>query len=133
MLLGVVLAVLLGVLAMHQLSHPAPTGHLMGTAATAMERQQLDPVAAVGMAQLEASSASPQHDGGAGGCLSCGDHPVVMALCVLALALLVLGWRLPRPWSRLVPPPGRRPRPSRPAKVRRLPALTLVELSVSRT
>lgn len=67
------------------------------------------------------------------GCASCGHHPTAMALCILALSLLLLVWRVPPLRSRLIPPitasyvPSWAPAPRQPRP------LSQAELSVCRT
>ena len=157
------LAVVLGVLGMHQLLHPAPLGQSM-SAEQSMSKDLSMPVgqpvsldlsllgrsAAVGhhrnglsaetveamqpAAPLTAPGAAPQqHDPGSAGCSLCGGHSTLVALCILTLSLLVLTWRLPARSLRSAPPVGRCASPSVTLVFRRLPPLSLIELSVCRT
>lgn len=112
------LAVALGVLAMHDLARPAqaqaqaPWGHVAAA-----------PLAHPVSGTIHAVEPSASGDAlGADGCGACSHHPVAMALCILTLVLLVIAWRWAPPPSRPAPPaparhqdPGERePLPSRP-------------------
>jgi hypothetical protein len=72
---------------------------------------------------------------GVEGCAGeCGQHNLLLTSCVLALSLLILGWRLrpPRCWIR--PASLRRAVPRVTGSLGRLrPSLTLAELTVRRT
>jgi hypothetical protein len=67
-------------------------------------------------------------------CPGCGSHPMAVSACLLALTLLVLFWSLSPPKVRRLPPRAPRRRLTLAAvHVRRVPALSLAELSILRT
>lgn len=67
------------------------------------------------------------------GCPACGGHTMALGSCLLALTLLVLSWWFAPPRSRLALQTLWRPAPV-PAMVgRRVPSLSLAELSILRT
>jgi hypothetical protein len=139
-LLGVVLAVAFGVLAMHDLTQPMASSHVMGSTELFATGEPAAPFGAKTMTRAAVADAatvqlgSPTtHSDGVGGCASCGHHPSAMALCVLTLGLLLLVWRLPRLRTRMAPPsaafcaPSWVPVPHEPRKP------SLAELMVCRT
>ena len=77
-------------------------------------------------------------DGSSGGheesCAGCGSHTMALGACLLALTLLVLFWWLAPPRVRLLPPRLlARPVALISLVYRRVPALSLSELSILRT
>lgn len=79
----------------------------------------------------------PSHESSEGhgkGCPGCGSHTMAFGACLLALTLLVLSWWLAPPWVRLLPPQlHARARTVISRVDRRVPALSLAELSILRT
>lgn len=68
------------------------------------------------------------------GCPGCGEHSMALGACLLALTLLVGSWPLLLPRARLLPPTLRlRLAPTVDLVARRIPALSLAELSILRT
>jgi hypothetical protein len=67
-------------------------------------------------------------------CSNCGSHQMAFSTCLLALTLLVLAWSMAPPGLRVIAPNSRLalPRPGSHV-VRRIPAMSLVELSLRRT
>jgi hypothetical protein len=67
-------------------------------------------------------------------CSDCGSHQTAFLTCLLALTLLVLAWSIAPPGLRVIAPSSRlaQPRPG-PQLVRRIPAMSLLELSLRRT
>ncbi len=67
-------------------------------------------------------------------CPGCGGHPMGFTACLLALTLLVLFWWLVPPRVRRLPPkPSRRLAAVMAVPARRVPALSMTELSILRT
>ncbi|WP_375424363.1 hypothetical protein [uncultured Friedmanniella sp.] len=152
---GLVLGVAaLGVIAMHQLSlghmfvapsssHDHPTGMSMATATGPSSRMAVEPGVAVepnkATELVQAAGSRPEKvsavgSAGDNGCAGCaGDHAMIFASCVLTLTLLVLFWWLVLPRLRLAPPlPRWRPHLGLVGR-RRVPAMSLTELSILRT
>lgn len=68
------------------------------------------------------------------GCPDCGSHTMAFSVCLLALTLLVVSWWLTPPQVRLLPPRLAARLVILIARVgRRVPALSLAELSILRT
>jgi hypothetical protein len=68
------------------------------------------------------------------GCPDCDEHSMALGACLLALTLLVLSWPLLLPRARPLPPMLRlRLAPAVVLVARRIPALSLAELSILRT
>jgi hypothetical protein len=67
-------------------------------------------------------------------CSDCSSHQMAFFTCLLALTLLVLAWSIAPPGLRLIAPnsPLAQPRPGSHV-IRRIPAMSLVELSLRRT
>jgi hypothetical protein len=67
-------------------------------------------------------------------CSDCGSHQMAFFTCLLALTLLVLAWSIAPPGLRVIAPSSRlvQPRPGS-HLVRRILAMSLVELSLRRT
>jgi hypothetical protein len=67
-------------------------------------------------------------------CSGCSSHQVAFSSCLLALTLLVLAWSIAPPGSRVIAPISR-PAQARPGShlARRIPAMSLLELSLRRT
>jgi hypothetical protein len=67
-------------------------------------------------------------------CSNCSSHQMAFLTCLLALTSLVLAWSIAPPGLWLIAPNSRlaQPRPG-PHSVRRIPAMSLVELSLRRT
>ena len=127
---ALVLLLLLAVLSMHQLSRnhtlvvsAADSAHSVSSKQESLTDDHSGPVG---------SSAPEVHasDSCQG---SCSNHAAMWAACILALTLLVFNWWLRRP-GRHPQPLGRlwRDRRTRPVQ-RRIPCLSLVELSLRRT
>lgn len=134
--------VVLSVVAMHQLSFghdfvaPSAGTHLHLSAHPSMEDEHEFPAEALDMDEATAGIQPDSSSGGSLGddCPGCGGHSMVLGACLLTLALLVLSWWLAPPRVRHLPPRMR----WRLATVatllgRRVPALSLAELSVLRT
>lgn len=70
-----------------------------------------------------------------GGCAGCPDHHVMALTCLAALVLLAWGWVLSRParWRGVLLPRLLRTNVAAPALTWSRPALSLAELSISRT
>jgi len=93
-------------------------------------------VAGGGSAVLTAATPMTDRGGSAGDdtCPGCGEHSMALGACLLALSLLVLSWLLPPPRGRLLPPMLRlRVVAAVVLVLRRVPPLTLAELSILRT
>ena len=118
--LTAVILVVLGLIAMHQLSseHRIATGQPTDSTAVTMTHGDAgDHAPAVG-----------------DGCADCGGHGIMLATCILILTLLIVAATLIRPGWRLAPPgPTWLPFVPRPPAVRFRTALSLIELSISRT
>ncbi|WP_152364732.1 DUF6153 family protein [Microlunatus speluncae] len=115
-----VILVVLGLIAMHQLSseHRVATG------------QPADPAAMTAL-HGAAGDHAPADDQG---CADCAGHEMALATCLLILTLLLVAAALIRPGWRLAPPGLTRPLPRlAPPAVRFRTALSLIELSISRT
>lgn len=67
------------------------------------------------------------------GCPGCSHHSMTFSSCLLALTLLVSAWGLAPPRVRLLPPRLRRPTTALALLGRRVPPLSLAELSILRT
>ena len=127
---GLVLLLLLAVLSMHQLSRDhtfvlsaADSAHSVSSKQEPLTDAHSGPVGASAHG-VHASDSCP------GECL---NHAAMWAACILALTLLVSKWWLLRP-GRHPQSPGRLWRPIRTRQVqRRIPCLSLVELSLRRT
>lgn len=134
--------VVLSIVGMHQLS----VGHDMATgpAASTVQAESVEDVHRGGttLAHAVAEQAGDHLDTGVSGggpddaCPDCGQHPMAFGSCLLALTLLVLRWLLAPPKPRHVPPrlvPRLASIALRPAVGRRIPPLSLAELSLLRT
>ena len=149
LLLGLSLVVLtMGIVGMHQLSvgHDVATGQAnrhahTGTAASgplgAVPHGHAPADGALPDSHLLAASAPTSVSGAVDhGCPTCDDHETVFESCLLALTLLVFSWLL-RPPRLRHRPPSLLPRPApatvRPTLSRRVPSLSLTELSLRRT
>jgi hypothetical protein len=143
-LLSLILAVVaLSVIGMHQLSlshsfaTPEQAGQRTSAAGPAISVHNTMAVGAIEPTGplVDASSTPPagstDHDDR---CPGCGGHPMPFSACLLALTLLVLFWWLAPPRMRHLPPhTAWRPAALRVVVARRVPALTLAELSILRT
>jgi hypothetical protein len=131
----------------HELAAPTPP-----TASTAAAHQHSGPRDHVGADHVMGSESPNQvefaaphvltakhpADGSSGGhedgCAGCGSHTMAFGACLLAFTLLVLSWWLAPPTVRLLPPRLlARPSALIPPGHRRVPALSLAELSILRT
>lgn len=101
------------------------------TTASVMSVSLGESAAQHGTAIGPAEASSSGHDEG---CPGCGNHTMALGACLLALTLLVLSWWLAPPRARLLPPrKSARPATLIPRVRRRIPALSLTELSILRT
>ena len=138
--------VVLSIVGMHQLSlghdvavGSAPVAHApvadAESAARVLSGGEVVPVA---MAALPSGHDAMGMTGGAmgGACPDCDHHQMALGSCLLALTLLVLGWLLAPPRPTFVSPfllPRLVLRVALSATSRRVPPLSLAELSVLRT
>jgi hypothetical protein len=117
--------------AAHQ--HSGPRDHVGADHVMGSESPSLDQFFApqVLMALDPADVSSGGHEKG---CAGCGGHTMAFGACLLAFTLLVLSWWLAPPTVRLLPPRLlARPSALIPPGHRRVPALSLAELSILRT
>ena len=137
----------------HELAAPASTTVSAAVApnvghqhSAAHEHETVGQVTGSGAASLGVLEPSGQHGskavdppdessgGHEDGCAGCGSHTMAFGACLLAFTLLVLSWCLAPPRVRLLPPRllARSTILISPVH-RRLPALSLAELSILRT
>jgi hypothetical protein len=141
-LVPALMVIVLSIVGMHQLSvNHAMVGAFAGShhdhASAQPSRSDLSAKAMIGSVvgsetSIGAMSAAvmPASDH----CSGCSSQQMAFFTCLLALTLLVLAWSIPPPGLRLIAPNSRlvRPRPGSHLG-RRIPAMSLVELSLRRT
>jgi hypothetical protein len=141
-LVPALMVIVLSIVGMHQLSvNHAMVGAIAGShhdhASAQTSRSDLSAKAMIGSVvgsetSIGAMSAAvmPASDH----CSGCSSQQMAFFTCLLALTLLVLAWSIPPPGLRLIAPNSRlvRPRPGSHLG-RRIPAMSLVELSLRRT
>ena len=113
--------------------HSGPRDHVGADQVMSSESPSLVQFSApqVLMALDPADGSSGGHEEG---CAGCGGHTMAFGACLLAFTLLVLSWWLAPPTVRLLPPRLlARPSALIPPGHRRVPALSLAELSIVRT
>lgn len=125
-----VILVVLGLIAMHQLS----SEHRFATGQPADQVTALAGDAGSHGDMGLHGDAGDQAPAAGDGCADCGGHGIMLATCILILSLLLVAATLVRPGWRLAPPGLARLLPvPKPPVVRCRTALSLIELSISRT